>query len=86
MYVFLFCVSPSALSVGEISHASAPASLLRDRALLVFFSVHGFPLPVLLPLFELRCVTKCSIVLPPRLGLFRVFVPLKCIAPSPWVR
>ena len=56
---YMFCVSSySALSVGDISHAPAPASLPRDRALLLSFSLHGFPFQIVPPLVELAALRQ----------------------------
>ena len=40
--LYVFCVSFSAFSVGEIPHASVPASLPRFRFCLIFLSLRGF--------------------------------------------
>ena len=55
--LYIFGVSPSALSAGEISHAPVPVSLFRERSrervlFLFFFSLRYFPVPILPPLFE----------------------------------
>ena len=53
MSVFnMFRVSSIEINVGEISHAPAPASQPRNRALRLSFSLRGFPIPILPPLFE----------------------------------
>ena len=70
-----FCVSSSAFSVYEISHASVSASLPRDRFFFArFFSLRGF-LSRYCPqcLSEPHRASTCSIILHPRLEVFRAF-------------
>ena len=72
--LYVFYVSFIAFSVGEISHASVPASLPRFRFCLIFLSLRGFLFRCCLHrLSELRHAITCSIILPPRSGLFRAF-------------
>ena len=64
--LYMFCVSSSALSVGEISHAHVPASLSRERGLFFLFSLRGFLFRYCFPyLGEPRRARTCSIILPP---------------------
>ena len=63
---YIYCISSSALSVGDISHAPVQASLPRDRVLLFFFSLRGF-LSRCCPhcLSELSGAIACYITSPP---------------------
>ena len=79
---YIYCISSSALSVGDISHAPVQASLPRDRVLLFFFSLRGF-LSRCCPhcLSELSGAIACYITSPPVWFCF-VLVLCKSLRPT----